>query len=241
MMAWYCTLCPILMTNEPIPFVHLYSNDQKKHIISDSLGTVTFYNIIDDTLNVRVLGYHDKKITEISTKTVFLTPKIATLKEVIVNFPSTTTLTVNSTLAACGSANLGNAITNFDSSGNTTYTFYDPSNNVITSDAASNITVGGNYSIEAQLAGDICPSVRQTVAVTINALPSIVVTNPQESVNVGTNVTLEATSTAPITWFDPQGNPLTGPTFTTGPLNTPGVYTYTAVANDGTCTATATK
>ena len=163
------------------------------------------------------------------------------LKEVTVNLPSTTTLTVNAALTGCGSANLRNAITNFDSTGNTTYTFYDPSNNVITSDAASNITVGGNYSIEAQLTGDTCPSVRQTVVVTINALPSIVVTNPQESVNVGTNVTLQATSTAPITWFDPQGNPLTGPTFTTGPLNTPGVYTYTAVANDGTCTATATK
>jgi gliding motility-associated-like protein/uncharacterized repeat protein (TIGR01451 family) len=163
------------------------------------------------------------------------------LKEVTVNLPSTTTLTVNAALTGCGSANLRNAITNFDSTGNTTYTFYDPSNNVITSDAASNITVGGNYSIEAQLTGDTCPSVRQTVAVTINALPSIVVTNPQESVNVGTNVTLQATSTAPITWFDPQGNPLTGPIFTTGPLNTPGVYTYTAVANDGTCTATATK
>jgi hypothetical protein len=72
------------LTNEPIPYVHLYSNDQKKHIISDSLGAVTFYNIIDDTLNIRVLGYNDKKITEISTKTVFLAPKIATLKEVIV-------------------------------------------------------------------------------------------------------------------------------------------------------------
>ena len=161
------------------------------------------------------------------------------LKEVTVNLPSTTTLTVNAALTGCGSANLRNAITNFDSTGNTTYTFYDPSNNVITSDAASNITVGGNYSIEAQLTGDTCPSVRQTVAVTINALPSIVVTNPQESVNVGTNVTLQATSTAPITWFDPQGNALPGTS--TGALNTPGVYTYTAVANDGTCTATATK
>jgi len=164
-----------------------------------------------------------------------------TLKQVTVNFPSTTVLTVNATLIGCGSANLRNAITNFDSSGNTTYTFYDASNNVITSDAASNITVSGNYSIEAQLTGDTCPSARQTVAVIINALPSIVVTNPQESVNIGTSVTLTATSTAAVTWFDPQGNALAGPPFSTGPLNTPGVYTYTAVANDGTCTATATK
>ncbi|MCP2025681.1 gliding motility-associated-like protein/uncharacterized repeat protein (TIGR01451 family) [Flavobacterium sp. HSC-32F16] len=164
-----------------------------------------------------------------------------TLKQVTVNFPSTTVLTVNAALAGCGSANLRSAITNFDSSGSTTYTFYDPSNNVITSDAASNITVSGIYSIEAQLTGVTCPSARQTVSVTINALPSVVVTNPQESVDIGTDVALIATSTAAVTWFDPQGNPLTGPVFTTGPLNTPGVYTYTAVANDGTCTATATK
>ncbi|WP_281234230.1 gliding motility-associated C-terminal domain-containing protein [Flavobacterium gelatinilyticum] len=164
-----------------------------------------------------------------------------TLKEVIVDFPSTTTLTVNAALAACGSANLGNAITNFDSSGNTTYTFYDASNNVITADAAANITVSGVYSIMAQASGDTCPSVRQSVAVTINANPSLVITNPSESVAIGTNVTLLATSTGTITWFDPQGNPLTGPTFTTGVLSTPGVYTYTAVASDGICSTTATK
>ncbi|WP_343697680.1 gliding motility-associated C-terminal domain-containing protein [Flavobacterium sp.] len=164
-----------------------------------------------------------------------------TLKQVTVNFPSTTVLTVNSTLAGCGSVNLRNAITNFDSSGNTTYTFYDPSNNVITADAAANITTGGVYSILAQQNGVTCPSAQQSVTVTINALPSLVVTNPQESVNIGSNVTLTATSTATISWFDPQGNALTGPVFTTGVLNTPGVYTYTVVASDGICTSTATK
>jgi len=162
-----------------------------------------------------------------------------TLKQVTVNFPSTTVLTVNPTLTGCGSANLGNAITNFNAVN--TYTFYDPSNNVITADAAANITTGGTYSIEAQAPGDTCPAARQSVAVTINALPSLVITNPSESVNIGANVTLTATSTATVTWFDPQGNPLTGPTFTTGVLNTPGVYTYTAVANDGICSRTATK
>ncbi|MDR6761265.1 hypothetical protein J2Y38_001474, partial [Flavobacterium sp. 2755] len=164
-----------------------------------------------------------------------------TLKQVTVNFPSTTVLTVNSTLTGCGSANLGNAITNFDSTGNTTYTFYDPSNNVITADAAANITLSGVYSILAQGNGVTCPSVQQSVTVTINALPSLVVTNPSESVNIGSNVTLTATSTGTISWFDPQGNALTGPTFTTGVLNTPGVYTYTVVASDGICSATATK
>ena len=165
-----------------------------------------------------------------------------TLKQVTVTAPSTTALNVIATpLEGCASANLRNAITNFDSSGNTTYTFYDPSNNVITADAAANITVGGNYSVEAQLNTDTCPSARATIAVVIRALPSLVVTSPQESVNIGSNVTLTAVSTGTIAWFDPQGNPLTGPTFTTGILNTPGVYTYTAVASDGFCTATATK
>ncbi|WET03286.1 gliding motility-associated C-terminal domain-containing protein [Flavobacterium sp. YJ01] len=164
------------------------------------------------------------------------------LKQVTVNFPSTTVLTVNANPApGCGSFNLGNAITNFDSTGNTTYTFYDPSNNVITADAAANITTGGVYSIEAQRTGDTCPAARQSVTVVINALPSLVVTNPQESVNVGTNVTLTATSTGTVTWFDPQGNALAGPPFTTGALSAPGVYTYTAVASDGTCSRTATK
>ncbi|WP_291144694.1 gliding motility-associated C-terminal domain-containing protein [Flavobacterium sp. UBA7680] len=164
-----------------------------------------------------------------------------TLKQVTVNFPSTTVLTVNATLAGCGSVNLGDAITNFDSTGNTTYTFYDPSNNVITADAAANITLSGVYSILAQGNGVTCPSVQQSVTVTINALPSLVVTNPSESVNIGSNVTLTATSTGTISWFDPQGNALTGPTFTTGVLNTPGVYTYTVVASDGICSRTATK
>ncbi|KAF2340456.1 Ig-like domain-containing protein, partial [Flavobacterium tistrianum] len=164
------------------------------------------------------------------------------LKLVTVNFPSTTPLTVIATpLQACGSANLVNAITNFDSSGSTTYTFYDPSNNVITADAAANITVSGVYSIEAQSTGSTCPSVRQSVTVSITASPTLVVTNPQESVNVGTDVALVATSTGTITWFNPQGVAIAGPPFATGPLNTPGIYTYTAVATDGTCTATATK
>jgi gliding motility-associated-like protein/uncharacterized repeat protein (TIGR01451 family) len=164
------------------------------------------------------------------------------LKQVTVNSPSTTSLTVIATpLQACGSANLVNAITNFDSTGATTYTFYDPSNNVITADAAANITLSGVYSIEAQLAGDTCPSAKQAVTVTINALPSLTVTNPQESVNVGTDVPLDAVSTGTIKWFNPQGNPIAGPPFTTGPLNIPGVYTYTVVASDGVCSTTSTK
>ncbi|PBI94503.1 Molybdenum cofactor biosynthesis protein F [Flavobacterium sp. ACN2] len=162
------------------------------------------------------------------------------LKLVTVNFPSTTPLTVITTpLVACGSANLANAITNFDSAA--TYTFYDPLNNVMTADAAANVTVSGIYSIQAQGATSTCPSARQSVTVTINAVPTLVVTNPQESVNVGADVALNATSTGTVTWFNPQGVALAGPPFTTGSLNVPGVYTYTAVATLGTCSVTATK
>ncbi|MBL0737404.1 gliding motility-associated C-terminal domain-containing protein [Flavobacterium sp. GN10] len=162
------------------------------------------------------------------------------LKQVTVNFPSTTSLTVIATpLQACGSANLANAITNFDST--VTYTFYDPSNNVMTVEAAANVTVSGIYSIEAQSATSTCPSAKLPVTVTINEVPTLVVTNPQESVNVGTDVALNATSTGTITWFNPQGVAIAGPPFTTGPLNVPGVYTYTAVATIGTCTTTTTK
>jgi gliding motility-associated-like protein/uncharacterized repeat protein (TIGR01451 family) len=162
------------------------------------------------------------------------------LKLVTVNFPSTTPLTVITTpLVACGSANLANAITNFDSAA--TYTFYNPLNNVMTADAAANVTVSGIYSIQAQGATSTCPSARQSVTVTINAVPTLVVINPQESVNVGADVALNATSTGTVTWFNPQGVALAGPPFTTGPLNVPGVYTYTAVATVGTCSVTATK
>jgi gliding motility-associated-like protein/uncharacterized repeat protein (TIGR01451 family) len=162
------------------------------------------------------------------------------LKLVTVNFPSTTPLTVITTpLVACGSANLANAITNFDSAA--TYTFYDPLNNVMTADAAANVTVSGIYSIQAQGATSTCPSARQSVTVTINGVPTLAVTNPQESVNVGADVALNATSTGTVTWFNPQGVALAGPPFTTGSLNVPGVYTYTAVATLGTCSVTATK
>ncbi|KAF2081819.1 immunoglobulin domain-containing protein, partial [Flavobacterium sharifuzzamanii] len=162
------------------------------------------------------------------------------LKQVTVNFPSITpSPNITSTLQACGSANLRNAITNYDS--NVTYTFYNSSNTLITAEDASNITVNGIYYIEAQSATSTCPSARQSVTVTIDVLPTLTVTDPQESVNVGTDVSLVATSTGTVTWFNQQGAAIAGPPFTTGPLNTPGVYTYTVVATNGSCIVTATK
>ncbi|MBE8724124.1 gliding motility-associated C-terminal domain-containing protein [Flavobacterium hungaricum] len=164
---------------------------------------------------------------------------INTLKPVTVTLPTATTLNVDSALAGCGSANLRDAIVNFDSTGNTTYRFYNSANTEITGDQASNITANGTYSIEAQGNGVTCPSVRQSVTVTINALPTLVITNPSESVNIGTNVALTAVSNGTIVWYDPQGNQLNPPT--TGVLNTPGVYTYTVVATLGTCSVTGVK
>ncbi|MHC0440466.1 Ig-like domain-containing protein [Flavobacterium sp. 3-210] len=165
---------------------------------------------------------------------------INTLKPVVVNFPATTTsLAVTSPLVACGSANLKNAITGLDTSGNTTYTFFDPSNAIMTDEAASNVTISGVYSIQAQGSGVDCPSAKQTVTVTINALPSLTV-DPAQSVAQGTNVTLNATSNGVLAWYDPQGVAIAGPPFTTGALNVPGIYTYTVVATLGSCSVTGT-
>ncbi|MEO6174872.1 MAG: gliding motility-associated C-terminal domain-containing protein [Flavobacterium circumlabens] len=165
---------------------------------------------------------------------------INTLKQVNVTIPTVTPLAVTTPLpAGCGSVNLRDAIIGFDTTGNTTYTFYDASNNIITENAAGNITASGVYSIQAQGNGVTCPSVKLPVTVTVNPLPSLVV-NPSVSVNAGSSVTLTATSNGTLTWFDPQGNTLTGPPYTTGVLNTPGVYTYTVVASNANCSVTGT-
>ncbi|WP_425280025.1 immunoglobulin domain-containing protein, partial [Flavobacterium fluviatile] len=167
---------------------------------------------------------------------------INTLKEVTVNSPSVTPLTViGTTLEGCETVNLANAITGLDTTGNTTYTFYDPSDNILPAAAAANINTSGVYSIQAQGNGVTCPSAKLPVTVTVNPLPSLVVATPFLSVNVGTNVLLNATSNGTLAWFNPQGNPLTGPVFTTGVLNTPGIYTYTVVATSVlNCSASAT-
>ncbi|WP_163396731.1 hypothetical protein [Flavobacterium limi] len=167
---------------------------------------------------------------------------INTLKQVTVNSPSVTPLVVIGTaLEGCGTVNLANAITGFDTTGDTTYTFYDPSDNILPAAAAANINTSGVYSIQAQGNGVTCPSGKLPVTVSVNPLPSLVVATPFLSVNTGTNVLLNATSNGTLAWFDPQGNTLTGPVFTTGVLNTPGVYTYTVVATSAlNCSASAT-
>ncbi|WP_228515070.1 gliding motility-associated C-terminal domain-containing protein [Flavobacterium sp. MR2016-29] len=161
-----------------------------------------------------------------------------TLKAVVVNYPAASVLTVNPNLSACAKASLQDAITNFDTSGNTTYTFFDSANNQITDVAASNILANGNYFIQAQITGVACPSSRLPVAVTVNPLPTLTGVTSSIAVAKGDSVTLSATSNGTITWYNPQGNVMASNS--TGPLNTVGVFTYTVVASNGNCTTTQT-
>ncbi|AWK05411.1 hypothetical protein HYN56_14665 [Flavobacterium crocinum] len=240
-----CTGTAVLTPSSAIAGAQFkYYTDQNKSqeiVNGTTIGTVTFAKDANGVLSISGLASGTNYNYFISAVNGGTCENVnGDLKQVTINSPSTTSLTLITTpLQACGSANLANAITNFDST--VTYTFYDPSNNVMTADAAANVTVSGIYSIEAQSPTSTCPSAKQFVTVTINEVPTLVVTNPQESVNVGTDVVLNATSTGTITWFNPQGVAIAGPPFTTGPLNVPGVYTYTAVATIGTCTTTTTK
>ena len=163
-----------------------------------------------------------------------------TLKEVVVNYPAGSALTVSSPFAGCAKVNLRDAITNFDTSGNTTYTFFDASNNPITDVAAASIVADGTYFIQAQTAGVDCPSVKLPVVVTINPLPTLTGVTSSIAVIKDSSVTLNATSNGTITWYDPQGNLLSSNIV--GPLNTVGVFTYTVVATNanGTCTTSQT-
>ena len=161
-----------------------------------------------------------------------------TLKEVVVNYPAGSALTVTSPFAGCAKVNLKDAITNFDTTGNTTYTFFDAANNPITDQAAANITVSGNYFIQAQTTGVACPSVKVPVTVNVTPLPTLTGVTSSIAVTKGSSVTLAASSNGTITWYDPQGNALGSNS--TGPLNTVGVITYTVIASNGSCTTSQT-
>ncbi len=143
-----------------------------------------------------------------------------------------TSLIVNATLTGCDSVNLADAIVGFDLTGNTTYTFYDGSMTLLSSANAANIFTNGTYYIQAINLTD-CISATASVAVTVTPSPLLDVNPNSYSVNVGASVTLMAASTAPVVWYDSNGNVL-GST-TVGPFMTSGVYTYTAVATNGPC------
>jgi len=156
-----------------------------------------------------------------------------TLKEVTVNFSSQLSVLVTSPFAGCGAVNLRDAITNFDSSN--TYTFFDVANNPISAAAASNITTGGTYFIQAQNASSACSSGLVPVAVTINPRPTLTIPNAALVTQIGNTVTLNATSSAPVIWYNASGMAL--PSNVAGPFATAGTYTFTAIATLGPCSA----
>ena len=156
-----------------------------------------------------------------------------TLLPVTVVFPTATPLSVTPILTGCDSVNLADAIIGFDTSGNTTYTFYDSSMVVLSSANAANISTNGTYYVQAQNTVD-CTSVIASVVVTVTPSPLLDVNPSSYTVNVGDSVILMATSTAPIVWYDANGNVL--PSTTVGPFLTAGIYTYSAVATNLTCT-----
>ncbi|THF53222.1 T9SS type B sorting domain-containing protein [Flavobacterium supellecticarium] len=158
---------------------------------------------------------------------------VNTLAAVAVGLGSETPLTVLASISGCGFVNLRDAITNFDTSGATTYTFYDSSNNPITAAVAGDITSSGTYYIEAFNPANACASARKPVVVTVNPLPTLQVNPATYTVNLGDSVTLQATSNATVTWYNQSGTAL--PSNVAGPFTTAGYYTFTAVANNGLC------
>ncbi|WP_306353267.1 gliding motility-associated C-terminal domain-containing protein [Flavobacterium sp. '19STA2R22 D10 B1'] len=163
--------------------------------------------------------------------------EINTLKQVTVNFPASTVLDVTTPLSGCAKVNLKDAILNFDITGNTTYTFFDASNNPITAQVAANITTGGIYYIQAQANNGDCPSVKKPVTVVVNPLPTLTVSSAPLVVNIGSTVILNATSNAPFVWYDSQGNVSSN---VVGPFTAAGFYTFTVIASNGTCSVSAT-
>jgi gliding motility-associated-like protein/uncharacterized repeat protein (TIGR01451 family) len=156
-----------------------------------------------------------------------------TLKEVIVTYSSSLSLLVSSTIQGCGSVNLRDAILNFDSSSDIVYHFSDSAHTPITSQIAANVQSSGIYYIQSSSLSGSCSSTEEQVTVTINPEPTLNITNTNLVVNSGTSVTLQATSNTTILWYDSNGNALASNTY--GPFTSAGFYTFTAIANIGSC------
>jgi gliding motility-associated-like protein len=156
-----------------------------------------------------------------------------TLLPVEVIFPAQVDLQVSATLTGCGAVNLKDAILNFDTSGNTTYLFFDNNHNSIPLNQVDNIQVSGTYYIQAEATGIPCASSESEVIVTVNPVPELTINPNSYVINIGDSVTLQATSNTTITWYDSNGTTL--PSTTVGPFTQAGVYTYTAVASNGAC------
>ncbi|TGD58542.1 Ig-like domain-containing protein [Flavobacterium humi] len=158
---------------------------------------------------------------------------INTLQPVQVTAPTETTLDVQASITGCGFVNLRDAIVNFDTSGDTVYTFYDAADMPITGSQASNIQASGIYYIQASNTAQTCASDKEQVNVTVNPLPQLGVSPTSYSANIGETVTLLSTSNAPIVWYDQNGTALASNI--AGPFTQAGTYTFTVVANNGLC------
>ncbi|WP_291129062.1 gliding motility-associated C-terminal domain-containing protein [Flavobacterium sp. UBA7682] len=162
--------------------------------------------------------------------------EVNTLKHVIVNHATALVLNVSPTIEGCGSVNLRDVILNFDSSSDIIYSFFDSTNAPITAEAASNIQTSGLYYIQSTSLSGSCSSLMQSVDVTVNQEINLVVTNVNNVVNIGSSVTFNATSNAPIVWYDSDGNALASNV--AGPFASAGFYTFTAISGNGSCLAT---
>ncbi len=159
-----------------------------------------------------------------------------TLKPVVVNFSSALDLVVLPAISDCGAVNLKDAILNFDSSSDIQYNFFDAASQPITAEAAATIQTGGTYYIQEVSLSGSCSSALGQVSVTVNPNPTLVIPDANLVANVGSSVTLDATSESQVTWYDAQGNALSSNIY--GPFTTPGFYTFTAIANNGNCSVT---
>lgn len=100
------------------------------------------------------------------------------------------------------------------------------------------LTSNTTYYVEASDGGQFS-SARTAVTVTVNPLPTLSTTQTATTVATGSNISFNATSSAPasgIKWYDSSGALIfTGANPTFGPFSTPGTYSYEVIADNGTC------
>ncbi len=161
-----------------------------------------------------------------------------TLKQVTVNYSSSLEVEALSAIEGCGRVNLRDAILNFDNSADIQYNFFDSSSNPITTEQASSITDSGIYFIQSVSLSGSCSSATVPVAVTVNPIPVLEISNTNHVVVQGNSFELQATSNGTVVWFDSDGNEVNSTTV--GPFTTTGFYAYTAVASIGNCSVSQT-
>ena len=156
------------------------------------------------------------------------------LKEVIVEAPPRPVVNVVTSLTNCGFVNLYDAITNFDQ--NLTYTFYNSSFELITSDLVQTISASGTYYVVATDTNFTCASVRKAINVNIIPGHNFTVSPINYAIAIGNTATITYTSDGTVTIYDSSNNPIQGNVV--GPFNTPGQYIYYAKSSLGQCVQT---